>query len=1427
MTTIDERIVGLKFDNKQFEKGVSTSMGTLERLKRGLNLSGATKGVTDLQNATSRFNLGPLGSAVEGISGKFLALSTVAVTALANITSRAVDAGVQLTKSLTLDPIMDGFREYELQMNSVQTILANTMGEGTNLEDVTGALDELNAYADKTIYNFAEMTRNIGTFSAAGVTLDTSVKSIKGIANLAAISGSSSQQASTAMYQLSQAISTGELRLQDWNSVVNAGMGGKVFQEALFETGKAMGTIADVPMDMSLKEWEDAGNSFRESLQEGWITGEVLTNTLEGFTGDLTDAQLKSMGYSDAQIKKIQEMGAMGQAAATEVKTLTQLIDTVAEGVGSGWAQTWQILFGDFEEAKELWSGVSEVIGGFVDASSEARNSVLEDWKELGGRTLLIESIGNVFSALMDVLRPLSEAFKDVFPPITAKTLYDLTVRFKEFTENIKMGEKTIDKLRRTFRGVFAVIGIIVDVLGAAIGMFADLFGYVFEGSGSFLDLTANVGDFLYNLRNTIREGKGLEKVFSVIGTVLKAPIALVKTLIGLVRDLIPSFSEAGDVGSSFAQRIEDRFAPILSLLNPLRIVFEKLGDVFQAVWKVLEPIFGALTDWFSGLGSKIADAVAQSDFQGVLDILNTAFFGAVMLAVKKFLESFGGMMDGLNLGESLGDIFDGLTGSLQAMQQNLKANVLLKLAAALLLLTVSVVALSMIDSASLTKSLTAITVMFTQLFGAMAIFEKLSMTAGFVKMPILAASLMLLAGAIVVLTLAVMLMSRLSWDEMVGGLTGLAATLGILAGATKLMSGNTPGLIATSFAMILLGTALNIMAAAVKSMSELSLGEMAKGLGGIAGALIILAGFTKVMGDPGAILRTSAAMVVLGAALHIIAGAVKSFASMSIGEMVKGLVGLAGSLVIIAAAMYLMPPHMLVTAASLVVVGIALQLVAKALSTFGGMTWGEIAKGLITLAGSLIIIAGAMYLMTGALPGAAALLVVSAALTMLAPALVLLGSMSWGQIVKGLVALVGALAILALAGLAMTPVVPTLLLLGTAILLLGAGVGVAGAGIGALALGLAALAAAGTGAGAAIVAIVSGLIGLIPMLFEKLGEAIVALAGVIKRGIPAIVEALVATISALLDGIREISPKLIDTLFELIMKLVDTLLKNVPKLVDSGMRLIKGILKGMADNIGGVVEQATRLITEFIRAIGKNAPKVAEAGVDMIIDFMNGIADIADRRSAELGQAGGRMAWAIVKGMANGLANGHMTIWNEAHRLAEKAMSSVKSFFGIHSPSKEMEKIGMWVDQGFAIGLKDHSDDVSTAAEDVGMSALDQLRQVLEDIDLDMDDDFNPTIRPVLDLSDLEKNKSRIGGLLGTPTVDLQGTYARAANIAVERRQSSTMVEDRPSNVRTEAPVTNINMTQNNTSPKALSSMEIYRQTRKQINTVKEVLGS
>ena len=483
--TVDERVVEMRFDNSQFEKNVSTTMSTLDKFKQKLNFGGVKKGFEEVGSAAQKVDMRGLGAGVDAVSAKFSALQIMGTTALVNITNSAVNAGKRMVNALTLEPIKSGFQEYETQMNAVQTILANTQSKGSTLDDVNKALDELNHYADLTIYNFTEMTRNIGTFTAAGIDLKTSVSAIQGIANLAAVSGSTSQQASVAMYQLSQALAAGTVKLMDWNSVVNAGMGGEIFQNALKKTSELLGTGAEAAIK--------AKGSFRESLSTGWLTSQVLTETLKKFTtsganeyvaeytglsADAVKATLESAkaqygeanavkeaakalaeksGKNREEIEQALQMSQTAENAATKVKTFSQLWDVMKEAAQSGWARTWQLIVGDFEEAKNLLTPLSDFFTGVIGKISDARNKLLEGALGMG-----FKSLADKFNTIMTPAKNAADTITKVKDSVA--DLSDIVNQV--IRGNFGNGKERIDKLTAAGQNYYRIQNKVNEALG-------------------------------------------------------------------------------------------------------------------------------------------------------------------------------------------------------------------------------------------------------------------------------------------------------------------------------------------------------------------------------------------------------------------------------------------------------------------------------------------------------------------------------------------------------------------------------------------------------------------------------------------------------------------------------------------------------------------------------------------------------------------------------------------------------------------------------------------------------------------------------------------------------------------------------------------------------------------------------------------------
>ena len=506
--SIENKVVSLELDDSKFTSRVDGVLHNVDRLKSGMNFKQSTDGLDNVGKAaqdaskqmggiadgvnnintsvvnnstTAAAATANVGAAAKISSTNFSMLAGAASVAMGNIASKALMAGGSVLSSFTFGPILDGFREYENQLNAVQTIQANTFSKGETTATINAALDELNAYADRTIYSFTEMTRNIGMFTSAGVNLKDSVAAIKGLSNVAAMSGSTSEQAATAMYQLSQALSTGSVKLQDWNSIVNAGMGGEQFQEALKRTARTYGVEVDKMIDKA--------GSFRNSLKDGWLTSEIMIETLTQYTGDLSREQLLSAGYTEQQADEIMKLAETANDAATKVKTFSQLIDTTAEALGSGWASVFRTIFGDFERARTMWTAVSDVVNGGIGTFFDAIQGILDRWDELGGWEEWWYGLGELWTAIAKPLKAIGEGFFSAFQGDAGKALYDFSYYFRHsISQWLMMSDDFANNLGKVFKMAGELLSPVLEVLIgfasaiAQIGVAASKIGMILAG---------------------------------------------------------------------------------------------------------------------------------------------------------------------------------------------------------------------------------------------------------------------------------------------------------------------------------------------------------------------------------------------------------------------------------------------------------------------------------------------------------------------------------------------------------------------------------------------------------------------------------------------------------------------------------------------------------------------------------------------------------------------------------------------------------------------------------------------------------------------------------------------------------------------------------------------------------------------------------
>ena len=1415
--TIDERIVEMRFDNRQFEQNVQTSLSTLDKLKRGLDLDNAAKSLDGLGDAAKRCDMSVLGKSVETVQAKFSAFQVVAMTTLSNITNSAANTGKRLVSALTIDPIKTGFQEYETQIGAVQTILANTQHEGTNLQQVNRALDELNTYADKTIYNFTEMTRNIGTFTAAGVNLRTSVDSIKGIANLAAISGSTSQQASTAMYQLSQALAAGKVSLMDWNSVVNAGMGGKVFQDALVRTSELLGTGAQNAINMY--------GSFRESLTRGeWLTTEVLTETLKQFAGAYSEADLIQQGFSEAQARDIAQMAKTAEDAATKVKTFTQLWDTLKESAQSGWTTTWEILVGDFEEAKEVLTEVSDAIGGVISETSQARNELLSGglssgWKQLldqgiadeggfiesiqevaresgdafdklvadsesfsdalkqgltdgvvssetltqavhnlrekmtgmsqeerkaagytaemieqiealdkglqngsvsmeeftekilrpSGRENLIQAVWNAAKGLVSVITPIKDAFREIFPPATTDQLYSLTETLRSFSERLTLSEERADKLGRTFKGLFSVLDLVRQGALAIFNALAPLG----SGAGSLADgiltITAGIGDFLVGINEAAKQGEFFGTVAQTVASALEFVVSGIERLTGFLAD---AFAAPGlESFQALLGRIQTRIGQVIDAVSGLgggvsdaadtmdsALENSKFLQMLQTIFNGAKTLVSGIIGVFGGLAGALAESLSNANFSGVIDLLNGVSLGAIALGIKKFLDSFREVTDSVgSIKEGVIGILDGVKGCFQAWQNDVNAKALLKIATAVAVLSASILTISLIDSEKLTASLGAITVLFTELMAAMAVFGKLDLNVrGTMKR---STAMIALSSSVLILASALKSIATLEPEQMAAGLAGIAGLMAALVAAAKVLGSGSSSIIKGSAQMVVFAAAIKILASACADLAQLDLAGLAKGLIGVgvllaevslfmnaakfsgrsvvtasgvlvlAGAMKVLASackdfaqmgvgelvkglsaigavlleimaFTKLAGSAKGLITTGAAMIEIGAAMKIFASAMADFGRMSLAEIGKGLLAMGGALAEVAVAMRFMPRNMVTMGAGLIAVGAALNIIADAMRSMGGMSWESVAKSLVTMGGALAELAVGLNFMNGTLGGSAAMLVAAAALAVLTPVLVTLGSMSWEAIAKGLVTVAGAFAVIGTAGALLTPLLPTILGLGGAFALIGVGVAGVGAGLLLVGTGLSAIAvgitALATSLGAGVAIIVAGLTSII--------TGIAAL-------IPAIAEKLGEAVVAFAQVITNGAPAIGEAVKTLVLTMVDVLVECVPAIAEGALELVAGVLDALVAYTPQIVDSIMQFLIAVIDGLARNMPTLIQSVVDLLMSFFSGIVSALGSIDTD----------ALLKGIAGiGLLSGIMVALGALAGLIPSAMVGV-----------------------------------------------------------------------------------------------------------------------------------------------------------------------
>ena len=985
-------------------------------------------------------------------------------------------------------------------------------------------------------------------------------------------------------------------------------------------------------------------------------------------------------------------------------ETLTQAVHNLREKM-TGMSQEERKAAGYTAEMIEQIEALDKGLQNGSVSMEEFTEKILRP----SGRENLIQAVWNAAKGLVSVITPIKDAFREIFPPATTDQLYSLTETLRSFSERLTLSEERADKLGRTFKGLFSVLDLVRQGALAIFNALAPLG----SGAGSLADgiltITAGIGDFLVGINEAAKQGEFFGTVAQTVASALEFVVSGIERLTGFLAD---AFAAPGlESFQALLGRIQTRIGQVIDAVSGLgggvsdaadtmdsALENSKFLQMLQTIFNGAKTLVSGIIGVFGGLAGALVESLSNANFSGVIDLLNGVSLGAIALGIKKFLDSFREVTDSVgSIKEGVIGILDGVKGCFQAWQNDVNAKALLKIAAAVAVLSASILTISLIDSEKLTASLGGITVLFTELMAAMAVFGKLDLNVrGTMKR---STAMIALSSSVLILASALKSIATLEPEQMAAGLAGIAGLMAALVAAAKVLGSGSSSIIKGSAQMVVFAAAIKILASACADLAQLDLAGLAKGLIGVgvllaevslfmnaakfsgrsvvtasgvlvlAGAMKVLASackdfaqmgvgelvkglsaigavlleimaFTKLAGSAKGLITTGAAMIEIGAAMKIFASAMADFGRMSLAEIGKGLLAMGGALAEVAVAMRFMPRNMVTMGAGLIAVGAALNIIANAMRSMGGMSWEAVAKSLVTMGGALAELAVGLNFMNGTLGGSAAMLVAAAALAVLTPVLVTLGSMSWEAIAKGLVTVAGAFAVIGTAGALLTPLLPTILGLGGAFALIGVGVAGVGAGLLLVGTGLSAIAvgitALATSLGAGVAIIVAGLTSII--------TGIAAL-------IPAIAEKLGEAVVAFAQVITNGAPAIGEAVKTLVLTMVDVLVECVPAIAEGALELVAGVLDALVAYTPQIVDSIMQFLIAVIDGLARNMPTLIQSVVDLLMSFFSGIVSALGSIDTD----------ALLKGIAGiGLLSGIMVALGALAGLIPSAMVGV-----------------------------------------------------------------------------------------------------------------------------------------------------------------------
>ena len=1320
---VDDRIVKFTVDDSSLVKKGPSVVNMLGKMKEALNFSHSAKGLQEIEKAAKNINWESMASGSEVFTSKISALGIMGITAIQRYTNQALSAVENFAKELTTRPIFTGFSEYEIKMDAIQTILTNTAKAGTTLDDVNRVLGDLNQYADLTIYNFAEMTRNIGTFTAAGIGLEDAAAAIKGISNVAAASGVNATKAAGAMYQLSQGMAAGVIRLQDWMSIEQAGMGGQLFQESLIETARVHGIAID-------KMIKDEG-SFRYTLQEGWLTAEIMSETLQKFTGDLTDEQLRAIGYSEEQIASIQETAKNAVAAATEVKTVTQLIDTMKESVQSGWSVSWEYIIGDKQQATETLTRIKDAFDAMLAPSTEARNNALKIWNELGGREAAIEGFVNIFTGIKSVVDSIMGVVDNIMPDIDGYDLIAFSKGFEQVTRVFKMSGDTAVNLEKTLDG----LGVVLKFIGRGVMTVLSplkIFGNAIGGMlTSLLSFTAVLGGWLSGFDKAVDRSRYLsENVGSIyegfklmFGAFKSAYVPSISFDLDLrfegVQNMIRSASNAlatfrtnlyngvqefkANAKNAATTAAESMLQGVSTVVDWFESALTSVGNGLSAIGSGIKSIRDGISGFVRGTADsfhRLVNAFGEAwSIEAIRDITLTAVLYGIGRGIKKAINSVSGTIKSISKAikavsgtiksfnktiKSVSEAIKSVGDSIQAFNKSIKARTLLTMAAAIAVLAGSMVLLSYVNPDNFVLSFAAVTAFLTELTIVMKVLDGLDGTG----IGAATIGLVLLSSAVAIMAAAVSSISKnVDNSNALTVLGSLVAVVAGLVGSAVVLSKyvSNPGqLITTSIGLIVLASAFKTISKAISAFGAIDPTTLKNGLTGLGVMLAEVAAFIR-FAKLDQLKQGKKVIAEIAVSLLIMVGAVAILGNMQVDKLVVGLASVAALLVSLGIAVALMKnANMAKVAPTVLAMALALNMFLIPIAALGSMDVNKLNQGLaamgaVILGFTLALVAlGAANKYIGSFTGVAvALIALGLALNLLVAPIAILGSLPLEMLKVGLIAIASAMSILVVSAVVLAPLSVSLLAVAGALALFGVSILGVGTGISALAgafLKLAGVTALGASAVvAALTTIISGLVLLIPQILGKLGEGIVSM------------------ITAIAVSIVDNAGILLDKLGVFLDKVIRWLVEHAPVLIDAAVSIL------------------LELMLSLIEAVDKYSPILADAFASMVVSVINSIADTIRNDSQKIFAAIRNLLSAIIEFVLVVIAEILRLIPGVGQELSDTVLGWKDKVQEYLAP-ESMEAIAEKAVGGLEKGFKDGADDVGNAADTIAKEIEDAM---------------------------------------------------------------------------------------------------------------------